>query len=363
MPRHQYRYQHIIIKLSIVTKIMLLFTHTGIAQPSAENEYISGFRILKMEEVKKLNDDNRSNSNYYYKRDSLFKAKDYEKVIRAMEYASKSVTFNNVGIFYQSYTSCLHLKRYTEALAIAEKGLSMQDNLGWRKTAKKRNYDYGENNEDTYIKQSILEAGKYKALMGLKRYDEALDYCKQADLTHSFYISNDDNIDDLRDFFIPIRIDLARIYMHKGQYEAAIKALDNIDITAIEKRFYKSYWEKNGEELYTMVYTAICEINYLNNTPGNIPGKAKKGAIRDFKDYGDLITLYNASNYQGFITAFKKIDDGNFTILYKYLGLSYYKLGQKEESCNAFSKYRSSHDYRQPKVEPEVDEAEAVVCK
>jgi tetratricopeptide (TPR) repeat protein len=362
MPCYQYYYQHVRILL-FVCMIFPLFLHTGFAQPASDNEYIGRFRILKMEEVKKINEDNRNNSNYYYKRDSLFKAKDYEKVIKAMEYASKSVTFNNVGIFYQSYTSCLHLKKYAEALAIAEKGLSIQDNLGWRKAAKKRGYDYGEKNDDTYIKQSILEAGKYKALIGLKKYDEALDYCKQADLTYLFYISNDDQIDDLRDFFIPIKIDLARIYMHKGQYELAMKALNNIDVNAIEKRFYKSYWEKNGDEIYQMVYTAICEINYLNNTPGNIPGKAKKGAIRDFKEYGDLITMYNVGNYQGFITAFKKVDDGNFSILYKYLGLSYYKLGQKEESCKAFSKYSSTHDYRQPKVEPEVDEAEAVVCK
>ena len=308
------------------------------------------------------NEENNLNSKYYYDRDTLFKAKEYEKIIKAMEYATKSVSFNNVGIFYQSYTSCLHLKKYNEALAIAQKGLSMKDNLGWRKAAKKRSrsYDYSEEiNYDGNVTDAILEAGQYKALMGMKKYEQALSLCGSADS----YLISYEYIYDVRDFYFPIKYDKARLHLYKGEYKEAISVLEKcIDELKSRRKSWPSY-KSILDEIEKMAYSAICEINYLNNTPGNISSKAKKEAIRDFSDYDHLIDLYYAGNYQGFVTGFTKIDDDNFSILYKYLGLSYFKLGQKQESCAAFSKYRNSHDYRYPKVEPEVDEVEAVVCK
>ncbi len=359
MACHQYFYLHG-MRSFIVCKILLLFGYTGFAQSATESQYISGFRILSMSEVKIQNEENSVKSKYYYDRENLFKAKEYEKVIKAMDYATRSVNFNNADIFYQSYTSCLHLKKYNEALVIAQKGLSIKDNLGWRKPAKKRSYDYqDEFNYDGHVTDAILKAGQYKALMGMKKYGEAFNLCGSADSYLSLY----EYIYDLRDFYFPIKYDKARLHMYKGEYTQAISVLEKcIDELKGSRKSWPSY-RSTLDEIEKMAYSAICEINYLNNTPGNISSKTKKESIRDFSDHGDLIDLYNTGNYQGFVTGFTKIDDGNFTILYKYLALSYFKLGKKQESCAAFGKYRNSQDYRQPKVEPEVDEAEADACK
>ena len=205
----------------------------------------------------------------------------------------------------------------------------------------------------------VLYSGKYKALMGLKKFNDALNDCINADIPGTYiYLSDMDNLE----FYLTICFDLARLRLYTGYYQSAIDKLEQV-LDRLNEKFYRKLWEKNIGEMEQFIYSAICEINYLNNTPGNISGKAKKGAIRDFSEYGDLITMYNEGKYQQFINEFTKIDDGRFGILYKYLGLSYYKLDHKQESCTALKKYRNSQNNRIPKIEPEIDEIEAVVCK
>jgi tetratricopeptide (TPR) repeat protein len=342
------------LRLLIISVILFLYLPRGIAQPSLAPEYISGFRIISYDLLLKRTEDDNVSSKYYSKIDSLFEAKEYEKVTEGVKYALENVNITSVEPFYYGYTSCLHLKKYNEALAIAEKGIVIISNLGFRKNTS----EYNETHEpDRYVVESILYAGKFKALIALKENDEAKNCFLKIQAHYSYYQS----VTDIRDFYIPIRLDMARYYMdrgfHKGSIELVEKLIDLLNYIKIQTEGLKYI-----DEIEKLIYSAICEINYLNNTPGSIAEKAKKGAIRDFSEYSHLITLYNEGKYQQYVTEFTKIDDGKFSILYKYLGFAYNKLGQKQESCKALKKYRNSQNNRIPKVEPEVDEVETAVC-
>ncbi len=339
----------------VISSVLFLYLSPAIAQSSSGIEYISGFRVLNMEDVKKKNEDNKISREYYLKDDSLFKAREYEKVIRGADYAIEELNLNYATPYFYYNASCLQLKRYTEALAIAEKCIAQKDKLGWRKKPSEHTpYD-----NDKEVVKAVSYAGKYRALMGLKKFNEAKNECRNANITLSYYT----RFSDAREFYLPICLDLARLELYTGNYKGGIETLEYVVENVVNSKYYKNYWEKMIDEIEQFVYSAICEINYLNNTPDNISRKIKKGAIRDFSEFGSLITMYNEGKYQQFINEFTKIDDGRFSILYKYLGLAYHKLNQKQESCSALKKYRNSQNNSIPKIEPEIDEIEAVVCK
>jgi tetratricopeptide (TPR) repeat protein len=341
--------------LTIFLLIFLYLPQQGIAQPSPGAEYIGGFRIISQDDQKKKIEDDLVNSTNYKKDDSLLMERDYEKVFSITSYYINENNTAYVKPYYYHNISSLYLRRYTDALTIAEKGIAIKEKLGWKKKVS----EYTGNDDDKEIAEAILYAGKYKALMGLKKYDEALIYCSKANKSIYYY----NTISDITDFYIPICFDLARLRLYVGDYKAAIAGLNEVADRLNDKSF-REYWKKTTLDMMEyQIYTAICHLNYLNNTPDNIPEKVRKGAWQVFSEYGHLITLYNEGKYQQYITEFTKIDDGKFGILYKYLGLAYHKLNQKQESCEALKKYRSKQYNRIPKVEPEVDEVEAIVCK